>query len=292
MKGVGIMCYGRLFRQLRKEKKMTIVTASKDILSISQLSKFERGESNLSVQYFVQLLDRINITLEEYNFLMSDYEPNSLNQLVTGIKEGYTNRDFEKLQNLGEKEFKKWKISGNENNRYNYIMISVMRDELNDSMKTQASEVEPLVDYLFSIEDWTYYEIVLFGNSMSAMPIQTTIVLSEELFYKTKTFHNNEKHLKLIIHSLLNASLSCLLSDEIAKSLQFQKYISELINVETYLYEKNLLMYLHGLYLLKTNNISEGVKKVETALEICRVLNSQKLADSYSTYYYEIMATL
>lgn len=292
MNGGTIMCYGELFRQLRTDKKMTIVNVAKGILSIGQLSKFERGESNLSVSNFGQILERINVTVEEFDFLRNNYEHNSLNQLVAGIKDGYTNRNSKKLQEISDKEFKKWEISGNENYRYNYIMISIMNDELKDSHTTKASEVELLTDYLFSIEDWTYYEIVLFGNSISAMPIQTIIVLSEELFYKTKIFHKNDKHLKLVIHSLLNASLIFLLNDEPAKSLHFQKYISELINSETYLYEKNLLMFSHGLYLLKTNNTSEGIKKVEAALEICRSLNSQKLVDSYSTYYHEIMATL
>ncbi|WP_314067577.1 helix-turn-helix domain-containing protein [uncultured Vagococcus sp.] len=286
------MCYGEVFRKMRIEKKMTIVTVAKGILSIAQLSKFERGESNLSITKFGQLLERINITVEEFEFLSSNYKNSSLKQLVIDIKQAYTNRDPEKMIALADEEFKKWELSGNKNSQYNYIMISIMNDELNDLKKTQTCEVELLIDYLFSIEDWTYYEIVLFGNSISAMPIQTIIVLSEELFYKTKTFHTNDKHLKLVLRILLNASLICLLSDENAKSLHFQTYISELINSETYLYEKNLLMFSHGLYLLKTNHISEGIKKVETALEICRVLNSHKLVESYSTYYHEIMATL
>lgn len=292
MNGGAFMCYGKLFRQLRTDKKMTIVDVTKGILSIGQLSKFERGESNLSVSNFGQLLERINVTVEEFDFLRNNYENNSLNQLVMGIKEGYTNRDSNELRKLSDKEFKKWEISGNENNRYNYIMISIMSDELNDSKKTQACEVELLIDYLFSIEDWTYYEIVLFGNSISAMPTQTIIVLSEELYSKTKTFHNNDKHMNLILRILLNASLILLLNDEINQSLQLHKHISEMIHSETSLYEKNFLMFSQGLYLLKTNNISEGSKKVEAALEICRVLNSHKLVDSYSTYYHEIMATL
>lgn len=286
------MCYGEVFRKMRIEKKMTIVTVAKEILSISQLSKFERGESDLSISKFGQILERINVTVEEFEFLSSNYKNSSLKQLVIDIKQAYTERDSKKLLALADKELKKWELSGNKNSQYNYIMISIMNDELKELKKTQTCEVELLIDYLFSIEDWTYYEIVLFGNSISAMPIQTIIVLSEELFYKTKTFHTNDKHLKLVLRILLNASLICLLSDETAKSLHFQTYISELIHSETYLYEKNLLMFSHGLYLLKTNQISEGTKKVETALEICRVLNSHKLVESYSTYYHEIMATL
>ncbi|MBP1044591.1 helix-turn-helix domain-containing protein [Vagococcus sp. BWB3-3] len=286
------MCYGEYFRILRNEKRMTILDVSKDIISVGQLSKFERGVNEITISKFIKLLDRINITLEEFDLLCNNYEHSNLHQLVKDIRKSYTNRDTEELLRISMEELSKWETTGNVNNRYNHIMLSIMNDELNDRHTTEDSDIELLTDYLFSIDDWTYYEIVLFGNSISAIPIQTVILLSDEIFHKTKFFQSNNKHRQMVIHVLLNANLICLMNDEIEKSYQFQQEIDNLINSETYLYEKNLLMYSEGLYLLKTNQIAEGTKKVNKALDICRELKSYKLADSYATYFDEIMASL
>ncbi|WP_314062583.1 helix-turn-helix domain-containing protein [uncultured Vagococcus sp.] len=286
------MYYGNFFRELRNEKRMSIIEVSEGILSVGQLSKFERGLNDVSLSKFVKLLNRINITLEEFDLLCNNYEKSNLQQLVKQIRKAYTNRDTEELLRLSNEEYSKWQQTGNINNRYNYLMISIMNDELNDCKTVKDEDVELLTDYLFAIDDWTYYEIVLFGNSISAIPIQTVIILSEEISRKTKFFQSNNEHRKMIIHILLNANLICLLNDKIDQSYQFQQEIDQLINSQTYLYEKNLLMYSEGLYLLKINKIAEGTKKVNRALEICRELESFKLADSYMTYFNEIMASI
>lgn len=286
------MYYGNFFRELRNEKRMSIIEVSEGILSVGQLSKFERGLNDVSLSKFVKLLNRINITLEEFDLLCNNYEKSNLQQIVKQIRKAYTNRDTEELLRLSNEEYSKWQQTGNINNRYNYLMISIMNDELNDCKTVKDEDVELLTDYLFAIDDWTYYEIVLFGNSISAIPIQTVIILSEEISRKTKFFQSNNEHRKMIIHILLNANLICLLNDKIDQSYQFQQEIDQLINSQTYLYEKNLLMYSEGLYLLKINKIAEGTKKVNRALEICRELESFKLADSYMTYFNEIMASI
>lgn len=286
------MYYGEYFRILRNEKRMSIIEASKGILSLGQLSKFERGLNEITVSKFVKLLNRINVTLEEFDLLCNDFENSNLQQLVKDIRKSYTNRDTEELLRLSNDEFSKWKTTRNINNRYNYIMISIMNDELNERKTIKDDDVQILIDYLGSIDDWTYYEMVLFGNSISAIPINTVIIWSEKLSHKTTFFQSNNKHRKIIIHILLNANLTCLLNDKVEKSHQFQQEIDNLINSETYLYEKNLLMYSEGLYLLKLNNIDEGTKKVTKALDFCRELKSYKLVDSYTTYFDEIMASI
>lgn len=283
------MCYGEHFRNMREEKKMSIVEVSDGILSVSQLSKFERGLSEISLSKFIKVLERINVTLSEFELVSNNFESKSLYQMVENLRASYTNRESDVLTKMVESELVKWQTTDNIRYRYNYIMLSIINDELNNVTTTDKSDIARLTDYLFSIEDWTYYELVLFGNSIPAIPIRTVILLCDELLTKTAFFQKNSSHRKMVIHTLLNASIICLLNDEDEDSYRFQTDIANLINSETYLYEKNVLMYCEGLYLLKQNKATEGTKKVNKALAIFKDLKSYNLANSYLTYLDEIV---
>lgn len=292
LEGGDIMCYGEHFRKMREEKKMSIVEVSEGILSVSQLSKFERGLTEISISKFIKVLERINVTLSEFELVANNFESKSLYQMVEDLRASYTNRESDVLTRMVDNELNRWKKTENIRYRYNYIMLSIINDELNNGCTTKQSDIELLTDYLFSIEDWTYYELILFGNSIPAIPIRTVILLCDELLNKTSFFQKNTSHRKMVIHTLVNASIICLLNDEDDDSYRYQQDIAQLINSETYLYEKTVLMYCEGLYLLKQNRATEGTKKINKALTIFKDLESFNLADSYLTYLDEIVKKL
>lgn len=60
--------YGMSFRLLRKERGFTLKTMSEGIISYSYLSKFEKGESDITFRNFVLLIERLNMTLDEFLF--------------------------------------------------------------------------------------------------------------------------------------------------------------------------------------------------------------------------------
>ena len=61
--------YRRNFRKVREQKGSTIQQIADGILSISFLSKFERGESDISISYFFQILERLSLSYEEFLYV-------------------------------------------------------------------------------------------------------------------------------------------------------------------------------------------------------------------------------
>lgn len=57
---------GELFKQIRISKRLTLKDVAGDYLSISFLSKFERGESDISLSRFFQLLEQLDVSVEEF----------------------------------------------------------------------------------------------------------------------------------------------------------------------------------------------------------------------------------
>ncbi len=282
------MEYGKVFRQLRKDKNMTIAVTAYGITSISMLSKFERGISELTVSKFVKLLERIDVTLNEFEIILNDFEMRSIDSLIESLTENYTNRNFDGVEKIVSNQLKIWKKSKNQHHKYNYIMLSIMSDELKNLKNTKQEDIDSLTDYLFSVEKWTYYEIILFGNSMSAMQINTVVTLSKELLKRTKFFHRNKSHRRRIIQVILNSVITCLVKGDIENSVNFQDEVDFLIDSETYLYEKTILLYYEGLTLMKKGEVPEGENKAMDALKILKKLQSNKLVNSYVTYWIEL----
>lgn len=279
------MNYGKYFKKMRLEKKQTIAEVASGIMSIALLSKFERGLCEITVSKFIKILKRINVTLSEFELIVNNFKKNSLDQLIDSLKEHYNNRLYDEVELIVSNEFNRWKETGNIRYRYNYTMLSIISDDLNDRQTTSQADIEALTDYLFSIEDWTYYELILYGNSLSAIKTNAMILLSNEVLHKTSYFQNNTTHRRMVIQTLLNTAIVCLLKNELDASQRFQHDVAQLITSETFLYEKNILLYCEGLYLFRKNQCKAGKEKIETALTIFKQLGCHNLATSYSTYF-------
>ena len=63
-----LMNCGELVRKIRCSKKMTLQKVAKNVISPSTLAKFERGESNLSVESFLEVLQNLHISLHQFGF--------------------------------------------------------------------------------------------------------------------------------------------------------------------------------------------------------------------------------
>ncbi|WHQ66967.1 helix-turn-helix domain-containing protein [Lactiplantibacillus plantarum] len=57
---------GEIYRDLRLGKHVTLKDASNGIVSLAFLSRFERGLYDISFNHLLELLDRINVQLSEF----------------------------------------------------------------------------------------------------------------------------------------------------------------------------------------------------------------------------------
>src|SRR5690606_10637976 len=96
---------------------------SEGIMSTSFLSKFERGESEISLSKFYLLLDRLSLTLEEFSLIANDFRPTKLEVLMNNVRKAYENNNINLLLKLAKEENLKWEEFGFHSFRYNSILI-------------------------------------------------------------------------------------------------------------------------------------------------------------------------
>lgn len=155
---------GETIKQLRLAKKIPSQSLYMDLLSRQARSNFEKGESDTTVSKFFVLLDRLNISLDEFYVLHTKEESVEFH-LFSDIASTYYKKDIEGLKLLIEKLCKEYKRTNNIKYLHYKIMVSNMLRILKG--EPAAEEFEQLSNYLLNCNSWGYYEIMLFSNSIN-----------------------------------------------------------------------------------------------------------------------------
>lgn len=65
---------GETFRELRLNRNLSLQQIAGDSVSLSQLSRFERGQSDISLNKFLVALDRMHVEVKEFMDVASDFK--------------------------------------------------------------------------------------------------------------------------------------------------------------------------------------------------------------------------
>src|SRR5699024_5357772 len=157
--------YGGTLREIREQKGYSMQQLASGILSVSFLSKFERGESDISFAYITELLERLSLSFEEFFYLHEGVGPDQLEYFFDKADEAYVNRDLKQLKRLREIAVGKWKAHGLEAFRCNTLILDVYESIIREEMTTASDDaLQFLYTYLFDVEVWGYYELRLYNS--------------------------------------------------------------------------------------------------------------------------------
>ena len=93
---------GTTLRRVRKGKQVSLCSVADEHLSKSQISRFERGESEISCIRLINILDKLHITLDELLILHDkDYiNTESFTNLVQYIRKQYSSQSIDNISRL------------------------------------------------------------------------------------------------------------------------------------------------------------------------------------------------
>lgn len=191
--------YGETIRKIREQKGFTMQQLAEDIVSVSFLSKFERGESDISFENIIRLLGKLSLTFEEFFFLHDNLNLDQLDYFFDKAEDAYVNRDLEQLKNLRKIASDKWEREGLKTYRCTAIVLDVYESIINkEHIACDNERLNFLSSYLFEVEIWGYFELRLYNSTILLMPLEMVISFSKLAFEKSARFRNLKKIDKLI----------------------------------------------------------------------------------------------
>ena len=286
--------YGETIRMIREQKGYTMKELAHEILSVSFLSKFERGESDITLGLFNKLTDRLMITVEEFLFIHNGYEINNLEQFFKEASSAYYNRDSKKIHHLKQIEMEKWKKHKIDSYYYNYLFLKVYALIVdNDDISTTKEDIDRLSDYLFRVERWGYYEMMLYSSTMLFLDTERVVQLSKITYEKCNRYKRWENYNSIVVSILINTIIHLIgpvnLGNKKLKAFQqeaaiFFSYLATMSIPEGNLFERVQILQLKGVYELKMGHVKQGKQKVEKAIQILKELECHKIANNIESY--------
>ena len=275
---------GITLRKVRKGKQISICSVADEHLSKSQISRFERGESEISCIRLINILDKLHITLDEFLILHDeDYaKTESFANLVHYIRKQYSVQNFDKMKTL---------LSNSSNytlNHFERTMVKSILHTVDSNIFPTDEELLQLTDYLFNVEKWGYYEIILLANCVRTINYKSCYLLTKEMLNNHIFSSLNKTNKRIVSQLAINCFILSIDKEEFSNCSYLIDKIKELLDNELNFYEQTVFLYATGYYEFKRQSCT-GIEKMKQAIKVLDILGEDKLKLHYTDHFNKLV---
>ena len=275
---------GITLRKIRKGKKISLSSIADSNLSKSQISRFERGESEISCIRLINVLDKLHVTLDEFLILHDDDYTNSESfaNLVQYICKQYSSQSIDNIACL---------LS----DTTNYTLDPLEKTMVKSILHTMDSRIIPsdeellqLTDYLFKVEKWGYYEIIIFGNCARTINYNSYFLLTKELLKNYIYSSLNKTNKRMVTQLAINCLILSIDEEKFSNCSYLISETKTLLDNEFNFYEQTVFLYATGYYEFK-HQLSSGIEKMKQAIQVLDILREDKLKLHYTDHFNKLV---
>ncbi|SJZ54964.1 transcriptional activator, Rgg/GadR/MutR family, C-terminal domain-containing protein [Pilibacter termitis] len=150
-------------------------------------------------------------------------------------------------------------------------------------------EKQKISTYLFSIEEWGVYQLLLYLNSMATFNVEMILSLSKDLLSRTSFYKVIPKNRRLIIRILLNSITVFLENRNMRYAKYFREIVKELLSNEQEIYEKTVFLFTSGAVDFYCGEQEVGKTQMLDAIKVFEITGCSNLAQNYKKDFDEIV---
>ena len=272
---------GITLRKVRNGKQISLCSLADEHLSKSQISRFERGESEISCIRLINILDKLHITLDEFLILHDqDYtQTESFANLVQYIRKQYSSQNINNIKSL---------LSDSSNytlDSFEKTMVKSILHTMDSSIIPSDDELLRLTDYLFKVEKWGYYEIILLGNCVRTINYNSYFLLTKEMLNNYIDSSLNKTNKQIVTQLAINCLILSIDMEEFTNCFYLIDEIKALLDNELNFYEQTVFLYATGYFEFKCCQSTSGIEKMRQAIQVLDILGEDKLKLHYTSHF-------
>ena len=276
---------GEVFKELRKSRNVSLQEATGGEVTYSMLSKFERGEADLSSMKLITALDNIHSDLNEFMYLVRGFSQKQILAFQENLWELYDREGIDSLQSLYEETTKKYRSSGEKSYLLQMIRIKSLLVFFDSEIRATDEELTFLYDYFFTIDIWGNYELELFSTISTLFPLPLYFKYSREMLQKTDLLGSLPSNKVGIDTILINGLFKAIEGKDKLKADYFIFQIDKRELPESEAYLKIIYMIAKGYYdtIFKVEN--KGLERIQRGITILQDLEYVDGARYYENYF-------
>ena len=276
---------GEVFKELRKSRNVSLQEATGGEFTYSMLSKFERGEADLSSMKLITALDNIHSDLNEFMYLVRGFSQKKALAFQENLWDLYDREGIDSLQFLYEETTQKYRSSGEKSYLLQMIRIKSLLVFFDSEIRATDEELTFLYDYFFTIDIWGNYELELFSTISTLFPLPLYFKYSREMLQKTDLLGSLPSNKVGIDTILINGLFKAIEEKDKLKADYFIFQIEKRELPESQAYLKIIYMIATGHYdtIFKVEN--KGLEKIQRGITILQDLEYVDGARYYENYF-------
>ncbi|WP_207696429.1 hypothetical protein DOK67_0001312 [Enterococcus sp. DIV0212c] len=274
---------GNIIRYIRKSRNLSLADLSDDTISVSFISKFERGNSDISSQKLYDLLNKLSVSYQEFLSMKDKSEDNCQRQFLKELKSAVSGASVIELDTLIKSEEKKYKTNYITRHAHN-ISICKLHIERIEQKEYSRKIVDSLWNYLINIDVWFDYDVSLFNNVFFCFSLEQVSLLVKGAQKRLETELHIFRNTNELLLLLLNLIIFFIENEGYKQAKKFIVKVESLLDKPEQIYEKNKLNFLKGILLIAEGERSAGIEKANQVLKVLKVLELQDIHDSHQKY--------
>ena len=276
---------GEVFKELRKSRNVSLQEATGGEFTYSMLSKFERGEADLSSMKLITALDNIHSDLNEFMYLVRGFSQKKVLAFQENLWDLYDREGIDSLHSLYEETTQKYRSSGEKSYLLQMIRIKSLLVFFDSEIRATDEELTFLYDYFFTIDIWGNYELELFSTISTLFPLPLYFKYSREMLQKTDLLGSLPSNKVGIDTILINGLFKAIEEKDKLKADYFVFQIEKRELPESEAYLKIIYMIAKGYYdtIFKVEN--KGLEKIQRGITILQDLEYVDGARYYENYF-------
>lgn len=276
---------GEVFKELRKSRNVSLQEATGGEFTYSMLSKFERGEADLSSMKLITALDNIHSDLNEFMYLVRGFSQKKALAFQENLWELYDREGIDSLHSLYEETTQKYRSSAKTSYLLQMIRIKSLLVFFDSEIRATDEELTFLYDYFFTIDIWGNYELELFSTISTLFPLPLYFKYSREMLQKTDLLGSLPSNKVGIDTILINGLFKAIEEKDKLKADYFVFQIEKRELPESEAYLKIIYMIAKGYYdtIFKLEN--KGLEKIQRGITILQDLEYIDSARYYENYF-------
>ena len=276
---------GEVFKELRKSRNVSLQEATGGEFTYSMLSKFERGEADLSSMKLITALDNIHSDLNEFMYLVRGFSQKKVLAFQENLWDLYDREGIDSLHSLYEETTQKYRSSGETSYLLQMIRIKSLLVFFDSEIRATDEELTFLYDYFFTIDIWGNYELELFSTISTLFPLPLYFKYSREMLQKTDLLGSLPSNKVGIDTILINGLFKAIEEKDKLKADYFVFQIEKRELPESQAYLKIIYMIAKGYYDTIFNVKNKGLEKIRRGITILQDLEYVDGARYYENYF-------
>ena len=276
---------GEVFKELRKSRNVSLQEATGGEFTYSMLSKFERGEADLSSMKLITALDNIHSDLNEFMYLVRGFSQKKVLAFQENLWDLYDREGIDSLHPLYEETTQKYRSSGETSYLLQMIRIKSLLVFFDSEIRATDEELTFLYDYFFTIDIWGNYELELFSTISPLFPLPLYFKYSREMLQKTDLLGSLPSNKVGIDTILMNGLFKAIEEKDKLKADYFIFQIEKRDLPESQAYLKIIYMIAKGYYDTSFKVENKGLEKIQRGITILQDLEYVGGARYYENYF-------